>query len=103
MSSNSKGSSQTGIDIALAGLSFQVLTLTIFTLLACDYMLRYRKHRGDVRLSRGFKVFARFLSLAIVLILARCCYRIDELSHGYQGEKAKLVHNERLFIGLEGV
>lgn len=49
------------------------------------------------------KVFAGFLCLAIVLILARCCYRIDELSHGYSGEKAKLVPNEGLFIGLEGV
>ena len=29
-----------------------------------------------------------------------CCYRIDELSDGYNGP---LIHNEGLFIGLEGV
>ena len=44
-----------------------------------------------------------FLCLAVVLFLARCCYRIDELSHGYSGEKAKLVYKEELFIRLEGV
>jgi len=46
-----------------------------------------------VRLSRAFDVFAGFLCLAIVLFLVRCCCRIDELSHRYSGEKAKLVHN----------
>lgn len=41
-----------------------------------------------------------FLSAAIVLILVRCVYRIDELSDGYNGP---LIHNEPLFVGLEGV
>jgi hypothetical protein len=56
-----------------------------------------------VPLSRAFDVFAGFLCLAIVLFLVRCCYRIGELSHRYSGEKVKLVHNEGLFIRLEGV
>ena len=41
-----------------------------------------------------------FLSLAILLILIRCIYRIDELSDGYSGP---LIHDEGLFVGLEGV
>ena len=45
-------------------------------------------------------MFVVFLSLAITLILIRCAYRIDELSDGYNGP---LIHNEPLFIGLEGV
>jgi hypothetical protein len=57
--------------------------------LVCDYILRYERRRDDVRLSRAFKVFAGFLCLAIVLFLAGCCYRIDELSHGYSGETVK--------------
>lgn len=38
--------------------------------------------------------------MAIGLILVRCVYRIDELSDGYSGP---LIHNEGLFVGLEGV
>ena len=51
-------------------------------------------------MSGRFKIFAAFLSLSIVLILIRCAYRIDELSDGYNGP---LIHNEGLFVGLEGV
>lgn len=103
MSSSSSGKSQVGINIAIAGLSFQVFTLSIFSLLSIDFALTYMRKRGDDRLSREFKVFASFLALAVVLILARCVFRIDELSHGYTGVKAKLVHDQGLFIGLEGV
>ena len=46
-----------------------------------------------------FKIFAGFLALATLLILIRCAYRIDELSDGYNGP---LIHNEGLFIALEG-
>ena len=66
--------------------------------------MRYtRGQRGepkDKRLPAPFKVFLAFLSLAIILILIRCAYRIDELSKGYAGP---LIHNQGLFIGLEGV
>ena len=36
-----------------------------------------------------------FLSLAVVLILIRRAYRIDELSDGYDG---LLIHDEGLFF-----
>ena len=106
MSSNSSGSSYVGVDIALAGLSFQVFTMSLFICLATDYAIRYRRGRSDAKegerkgLSTKFKVFVGFLSFAILLILIRCVYRIDELSKGYSGP---LIHNEGLFIGLEGV
>jgi hypothetical protein len=106
MSSNSSGKSYVGVDIALAGLSFQVFTLTLFICLSADFALRYiRGRKGEkaedrAELSRKFKVFLTFLAVAIVLILVRCVYRIDELSRGYNGP---LIHNEGLFIALEGV
>jgi hypothetical protein len=101
MSSSSTGSSKAGVDIAIAGLSFQVFTLTVFTALAVDYWIRYLRKRGYVLpLVASFKIFLSFLSLATVLILIRCIYRIDELSNGYSGP---LIHKEGLFIGLEGV
>jgi hypothetical protein len=51
-------------------------------------------------LSTPFEVFAASLSFAILSILIRCVYRIDELSNGYSGP---LIHNEGLFIELDGV
>lgn len=105
MSSNSSGNSTTGINIAIAGLAFQVSTLSIFSFLAIDYAIRYLRGRkaGEVerrQLTLHFKIFISFLVLAILLILIRSIYRIDELRSGYRGE---LLHDEGLFIGLEGV
>jgi hypothetical protein len=106
MSSNSAGRSYIGVDIALAGLSFQVFTLSLFVCLATDYAIRYSRGQSAAKdgerkeLTTRFLVFVGFLSLAILLILIRCVYRIDELSNGYNGP---LIHKEGLFIGLEGV
>jgi hypothetical protein len=105
MSSSTSGKSKVGVDIAIAGLSFQVFTLSVFILLALDYTRLYmRGQRAQERekeaLPASFKVFVAFLSFAILCILIRCVYRIDELSDGYDGP---LIHDENLFIGLEGV
>jgi phosphatidylglycerophosphate synthase len=106
MSSSSSGKSFAGVDIAIAGLSFQVFTLTIFICLATDYAIRYLRGRKEqrggkqVKVTMRFKVFVGFLTFAILCILVRCVYRIDELSDGYSGP---LVHKQGLFIGLEGV
>lgn len=54
-----------------------------------------------VRLGRGQKLFFGGLASVIVLILARCSYRVDELSQGYTDSDK--VTEEPLFIGLEGV
>lgn len=102
-SSNTRGNSSVAIDISIAGLSFQVFTLCVFIALSLEFAWRYF-HATDARLLRKdlptkFRIFAGFLSLALLLILARCVYRIDELSEGYSGN---LIHNEGLFIALEG-
>ncbi|RDW76157.1 hypothetical protein BP5796_06978 [Coleophoma crateriformis] len=104
-STQTSGSSQSAIDIALAGLAFQVGTLCIFIALSLDFALRYRRdlQTGAVRtrnIPARFKIFVGFLTLSILCILVRCVYRIDELSNGYEGP---LIHDQGLFIGLEGV
>lgn len=103
LSSNSTGSSQSAVDISIGGLSFQVFSLVVFVLLAIDYAIRYLRHRRGREgkpLPARFKAFVAFLSLSIICILMRCIYRIDELSDGYNGP---LIHDQGLFIGLEGV
>lgn len=46
------------------------------------------------------KLFFGFMVLAILLTLVRCSYRLAELHAGYTGE---FIHEEGMFIGLEGV
>jgi hypothetical protein len=109
MSSGSSGKSDVGVDIAIAGLSSQVFSLIVFTCLAVDYAIKYwRGHNAKTakegRITKQFSIFVGFLAFAVICILIRCVYRIDELSKGYTGSSAgRLLHNQGLFIALEGV
>ncbi|KAK3901078.1 RTA1 like protein-domain-containing protein [Staphylotrichum tortipilum] len=109
LSTSSSGSSQVGIDLALAGMSFQVFTMVVFCGLLGDYLFRYYRRQeggavvvvgGGVKSGRGLGLFFGFIGLALVLTLVRCAYRLAELHEGYSGH---LVKEEGLFIGLEGV
>ena len=102
MSSTSNGDSNAGVQIALAGLSIQVITLFVFVVLVVDYSVRSRTIWKKLQLPARFKVFCGGLALATILILVRCAYRIFELSEGYSQESESL-RDEPLFIGLESV
>lgn len=98
MSSLASGQSKEGVNIALGGLSLQVFTLLVFTSLALDYAIRYYRQPCRAKLNTRFKIFLGFFAAAILLILGRCMYRIDELSDGFTGP---LFHNENLFYAFE--
>ena len=74
MSATSNGGSSAGVNIALAGLAFQVATLVTFVIATVDYMVLSRHVWQQAKLPLKFKIFAGGLSLATVLILVRCCY-----------------------------
>ena len=107
LSSSSSGGSHVAVDISIAGLSFQVITLCVFIGMAIDFAIRFskgQKRSAEKRiLPKEFKIFIAFLSLAIIFILIRCGYRIAELKGGYTGPGSQLIRDEGLFIGLEGV
>lgn len=107
LSTSTSGKSQVGVDLALVGLSFQVFTMALFCGFFADYLMRYfrsaiwRNNRNTLGDSAArLKLFFGFMVLAILLILARCAYRLAELHAGYRGD---LIREEGLFIGLEGV
>lgn len=106
LSSTSVGGDKSGEYITLAGLAFQVFTLTVFTAMALDYLFRYISYRKSQQvdqrrfISTRLKLFGIFFSASILFILIRCCYRIAELGQGYEGS---LFHEEGLFIALESV
>lgn len=102
MSASSSGKSENGVHIALAGLAFQVFTLTVFVVLVTDFAIRSQVVWRKATLPTRFKLFCVALILATILILIRCFYRIYELSEGYSRNSVAL-RDESLFIGLESV
>lgn len=85
MSSTSNGKSTSGVDIALAGLAFQVIMLFVFVVLCIDYMFRSRhvwRSKG-VKVGWRFKNFCFWLALATILIFTRCCYRVSPRRLGH--------------------
>lgn len=103
-----------GTDIMIAGLAFQVTTMFVFGVLglvyvwrvAADYQVRVRDHlvvNANVvalRSSVLLKAFIWSIVSSTLLIFARCCYRVAELSGGWSGV---LMKNQSLFIVCEGV
>lgn len=106
---------ETGDNIMIAGLSFQVLTLLVFIVCCVDFALRARgryarlggvaafDQDGAARRLRGSVLFRGCLvalGLATVCIFWRSVYRVAELSRGWDGP---LMKRQDLFIGFEGV
>ncbi|KAF5521205.1 Sphingoid long-chain base transporter RSB1 [Colletotrichum aenigma] len=101
ISTDSKGDSDLGVNLAMGGLVIQVVVIVVFCAVFADYMIRYTRSSYKRKLTQREKIFFGFLALAVALILARCSYRVDELSEGYSNSTK--VTDEGLFIGLEGV
>ncbi|KAH7020890.1 RTA1 like protein-domain-containing protein [Microdochium trichocladiopsis] len=107
-----------GVDISLAGLVFQVVTLVAFSALFIDYLWSCgflgalfggkakRAAAGEKAAAaersfpRPLRLFLVFLFLATLFIFIRCAYRVKELSEGYFSE---FFREETLFIVLESV
>ncbi len=98
-----------GSNTMIAGLAFQVFTLTLFMALCAEYALRYVRARRASAQGSGFalrKIDAKFqlflvmLGLATICIFIRSVYRVIELAGGWGGE---LLRDEPKFIILEGV
>ncbi|PNP44750.1 hypothetical protein TGAMA5MH_03559 [Trichoderma gamsii] len=94
-----------GVNVSMAGLVLQVIVLVIFSVAFADYMIRYirsgrRQFQGQAVSNWRFGAFFGGLTAAIVLILARCAYRVAELQEGYD---SALFHDQVPFIVLEGV
>ncbi|KAM4057115.1 RTA1 like protein [Hirsutella rhossiliensis] len=100
MSTRSGGQDQAGVNISMAGLALQVIILTAFVACFGDYMFRYWRSGRYVGFGWRIKGFFLGLTSSILLILARCAYRVAELRDGYHGE---LIKEEVPFVILEGV
>ncbi|KAK2594937.1 Envelope glycoprotein [Conoideocrella luteorostrata] len=100
MSTNSTGDNKLGVNISMAGLALQVIVLTAFVVCFADYMIRYVRSGRARSFGWRLNTFLSGVTASILLILARCAYRVAELKDGYNGE---LIREEVPFIILEGV
>lgn len=99
-----------GNNIMLAGVSFQVFTLSMFICFSLDFFYRAFRVRNDpdawdhrferLRNTKRFKGFLAALAWSTILILIRSIYRLVEMAEGWTGE---LIRDEVLFFVLEGV
>lgn len=99
---------ETGNDLMLTGVSWQVFTLLVFGIAALDYILRRRAairtdplgHEATIILkSLKFRLFAMGVSAAYFAVSIRCIYRIVEMASGWRGS---VMQNEASFIVLDG-
>ncbi|EMC98486.1 hypothetical protein BAUCODRAFT_87156 [Baudoinia panamericana UAMH 10762] len=98
--------SKKGIDIMIAGLFLQALSLAAFLVVVADFALCCRRGTLDEnpakKQARGrmlFKVFLASLMLATVVVLIRSIFRVAELWGGFNGS---LWNDETDFLVLDG-
>ena len=104
---NTRSSEQTGINIMIAGVGWQVASLGIFALLCAEFGWRIRRasesqRNPDFRMMRKtfrFKAFLWALGLALLAIFVRSVFRCAELQGGFHG---KLAQQQITFMVLEG-
>ncbi|PYH70661.1 RTA1 domain-containing protein [Aspergillus vadensis CBS 113365] len=99
---------QTGVNIMIAGLASQVVSLVLFMGLCGEFAYRVWKNpyrlNGDARMRevRGGRLWRGFLgglSLATITIFIRSVFRVAELKGGFH---SKLANDEVKFMVLEG-
>jgi hypothetical protein len=108
---DSKGS-RSGVNIMIAGLVSQVITMSLFLALWGDFAFRTRRAKISGSLSRtqpplydhlrstkDFMFFQWALLAATILIFVRSIYRVAELWDGFNG---KLANEEATFMVFEG-
>lgn len=104
---NTASQNQLGINIMVAGVSWQVVSLAVFAALCAEFGWRvYRSsdaqmnpNFADLRQSFKFRAFLWALGLATLAIFVRSVFRTAELQAGFHGALA----NEQVpFMILEG-
>jgi H+/gluconate symporter-like permease len=104
---NDNATAQKGLDVMIAGLLLQAISISVFLTFMTFFGWRSRasgKTSTDddkqARLNRPlFKIFLASLVVATVAVLVRSIFRVVELWGGFSG---KLWNNEKDFLVLDG-
>ncbi|KAJ6115533.1 hypothetical protein N7523_005950 [Penicillium sp. IBT 18751x] len=93
------GNTAPGTHIMVAGIVFQLFSVTIFVLCAADFIRRSLRHRLLQQLTGSVVPLLGAMILSVVCIYIRSIYRTIELSQGWSGY---LITHESYFIALDG-
>ncbi|KAK9320014.1 RTA1 like protein-domain-containing protein [Lipomyces orientalis] len=104
---DSSSSTDTGRNVMMGGLGFQVAATLMFIVACADFWWRVRRAGPDarepshetLRRSLKFRLFLWGLAVAIICIFTRSVFRVAELSEGFDGA---LANQEVTFMILEG-
>ena len=94
-SSKPHGDTKPGTDIMVAGIIFQMASITIFTMLLIVFLLRVRHEKFH----RNLKLLVGAMIFSVVMIYIRSAYRTVELLQGWSGY---LITHQIYFIVLDG-
>lgn len=106
---NDEDQQQLGDNLMMAGISWQVVALTLFALTAGTYVWRRWKALAQYPLSceaastaadLKFRLFVLGVVVAWFTIYIRCIYRIIEMAGGWRND---IMRDQASFIALEGV
>ncbi|KAJ9195579.1 hypothetical protein DTO021D3_5035 [Paecilomyces variotii] len=97
--SNQNTSTKPGTDIMVAGIIFQLASITIFVACAADFFRRVLRHHRLSSMSGTVVPLMAAMAFSITCIYIRSIYRTIELLQGWSGY---LITHERFFIALDG-
>ncbi|EFY92547.1 RTA1 domain protein, putative [Metarhizium acridum CQMa 102] len=90
------GDTWPGTYIMVAGVGFQLFTMTVFALLAVNFVTRSIK----LGIPRSYYAILGAMFISLLAIYIRSIYRTLELTGGWNGT---LIRDQPLFIGLDAV
>lgn len=93
------GSTAVGTHIMVAGIIFQLVSITVFVFFAVDFVRRTIRYRMLQSLTRSVVPLLVAMVISLLCIYARSIYRTIELLQGWSGY---LITHEKYFIGLDG-
>lgn len=91
------GNTKPGTRIMVAGILFQMASMTIFVGVLVDFLVRCTRLLDNILKAAQFRVIAAMM-LSVVAIYTRSIYRTIELIQGWEGY---LMTHERFFIGFD--
>lgn len=93
------GNTAPGTHIMVAGIVFQLFSITIFVICAADFIRRTMRRRLLQQLTGSVIPLLGAMVLSVLCIYVRSIYRTIELLQGWKGF---LITHEKYFIALDG-
>ncbi|KAL3426468.1 rta1 domain-containing protein [Phlyctema vagabunda] len=96
-SNKMNGNTKPGTNIMVAGIVFQMASMSAFVGVLIDYMIRCNRTLGNNLSTTQFRVIMAMI-FSVIAVYIRSVYRTVELLQGWEGY---LITHERFFIGFD--